>query len=42
VASIAETENAYKVLVAKSDGKRLLGRPRLGGKNNIKSDFKEL
>jgi hypothetical protein len=39
---MGENKNAYKISVAKSEEKRLLARPRLGGNDSIKSDFKEL
>jgi hypothetical protein len=34
--------NAYKVLVGKPEGKRLLGRPRLRWKDNNKLDIVEI
>jgi hypothetical protein len=37
-----EKRNAYRVLVGKSEGNRLLGRPRLGWEDNIKMDLKEI
>jgi hypothetical protein len=33
---------AYRVLVAKSEGKRLLGRPRHRWEDNIKMDLQEV
>ena len=35
-------EKGYRVLVEKSEGKRLLGRPRSILENNIKLDPKEI
>jgi hypothetical protein len=32
----------YKVLVGKSEGKRLLGRPRRRWEDNIRTDFQEV
>jgi hypothetical protein len=34
--------NAYRILVGKPEGKRLLGRPRYKGEKKIKMDFKEI
>jgi hypothetical protein len=34
--------NAYNILVAKPEGKRQLGRPRHGWKNNIRIDLTEV
>jgi len=42
VAHIREMKNAYKILVGKSEGKRLLGRPRLRWKDNIRMDLREI
>lgn len=38
---MGETRNAYKILVGKYEKKRLLGKPRLIRKQNIKMDLKE-
>jgi hypothetical protein len=42
VACIAVRRGAYRVLVWRSDGKRPLGRPWCGRKDNIKMDFQEV
>jgi hypothetical protein len=34
--------NAYKVLVGKPEGKRLFGRNRRGGEDNMKMDLREI
>jgi hypothetical protein len=34
-------ENAYRILMGKPEGKRLLGRPRRRWKDNKKMDFRE-
>jgi hypothetical protein len=34
--------NAYRILVGKPEGKRPLGRPRHGWKNDMKIDLKEI
>jgi hypothetical protein len=34
--------NAYNILVGKPEGKRLLRRFQLRGKNNIRMDFREI
>jgi hypothetical protein len=34
--------NVYKVVVSKSEGKRLLGRPRRRYEDNIKVDLKDM
>ena len=34
--------NAYRVLVGKPEGKRLLGRPRRRWEDNIKMDLREV
>jgi hypothetical protein len=39
VACTEERKGAYRVLVGKPNGKRLLGRPRLKYKYNIKMEF---
>jgi hypothetical protein len=42
VAHGGEKRNAYRVLVGRSKGKKLLGRPRFGWEDNIKIYVKEL
>jgi hypothetical protein len=42
VARMGETSNAYRILVAKPEGKRPLGRPRRRWVDNIKIDIKEI
>jgi hypothetical protein len=37
-----EKRNAYRILVEKPEGKRLLGRPRCRREDNIKTDLREL
>jgi hypothetical protein len=37
---MGEKRNAYRILVRKPEGKRLLGRQRRRRVNNIKIDFK--
>jgi hypothetical protein len=39
---MGEKRNAYRILVGKPQGKRLLGRPRRRGVDNIKMDFREI
>ncbi|PNF14903.1 hypothetical protein B7P43_G04321 [Cryptotermes secundus] len=39
---MGETRNAYRILVGKSEGKRLLGRPRRRWVYNIKIDLREI
>jgi hypothetical protein len=39
---MGEKRNAYRILVAKQEGKRRLGRPRRRWANNIKMDLREL
>ncbi|KAJ4441665.1 hypothetical protein ANN_11523 [Periplaneta americana] len=39
---MGESRNAYRVLVGRPEGKRLLGRPRRRWKNNIKMDLREV
>jgi hypothetical protein len=34
--------NAYRILVGKPKGKRLLGKPRRRGKDNISVDLREI
>jgi hypothetical protein len=42
VARMGEKRNAYKILVGKPEGKRLLGRPTRRGVDNIKMDLREI
>jgi hypothetical protein len=42
VARIVAKRNAYRLLVGKPEGKRLLGRPRLKWVDNIKMDVEEV
>jgi hypothetical protein len=42
VARIRAKRNAYKILVGKPEGKRLLGRPRRRWEDNIKMDLREI
>ena len=37
-----EKKNAYRILVGKSEGKRLLGRPRYRLVDNVKMDLREI
>jgi hypothetical protein len=39
---MGERRDAYRVLVGKPEGKRLLGRPRLRWEDNIKLDLQEV
>jgi len=39
---MGEERGAYRVLVGKPDGKRLLGRPRCGWVDNIRTDLQEV
>jgi hypothetical protein len=39
---MGEKKNAYRILVGKPEGKRLLGRPRLRWVDNIKIDLREI
>ncbi|KAJ4445002.1 hypothetical protein ANN_06801 [Periplaneta americana] len=42
VARMGESRNAYRVLVARPEGKRPLGRPRRRWEDNIKMDLREV
>jgi hypothetical protein len=42
VARMGVTRNAYRILVGKPEGKRLLGRPRCRWVDNIKMDLTEI
>jgi hypothetical protein len=42
VARMGEKMNAYRLLVGKQEGKRLLGRPRCRWVDNIRMDLSEL
>jgi hypothetical protein len=42
VARKGETRNAYRILVAKPEGKKPLGRPRRRWVDNIKRDLREV
>ncbi|KAJ4438918.1 hypothetical protein ANN_14872 [Periplaneta americana] len=42
VARMGESRNAYRVLVGRPEGKRLLGRPRRMWADNIKMDLREV
>ncbi|KAJ4425795.1 hypothetical protein ANN_27420 [Periplaneta americana] len=42
VARMGESRNAYRVLVGRPEGKRLLGRPRRRWEDNIKMDWREV
>jgi hypothetical protein len=37
-----DMRNAYKILVGKPEGKRLLGRPRCRREDNIKMDLRKI
>jgi hypothetical protein len=39
---VEEEENAYRILVGKSDGKRPLGRPRRRWVDNVKMDLRDI
>jgi hypothetical protein len=39
---MVEKRNAYRILVGKPDGKRLLGRPRCKWVDNIKMDLRKI
>ena len=41
VAGLGERRGAYRILVGKPEGKRLLGRLRRGWEYNITMEFKE-
>jgi len=42
VACMGERRNAYRILVGKPEGKRLLGRPKRRWEDNIKLDLQEV
>jgi hypothetical protein len=42
VARMGEMRNAYKILVAKPEGKRPLGRPRRRGEDNSRTNLREI
>jgi hypothetical protein len=42
VAHVWEKRNAYRVMMCRSEGKKLLGRTRFGWEDNIKTYLKEL
>ena len=42
VARMKQSRNAYRVLVGKPEGKRLLERPRCRWEDNIKMDLREV
>jgi hypothetical protein len=42
LARMGETRNAYRVLIGKPEGKRLLGRPRRRWVDNITMDLREI
>jgi hypothetical protein len=42
VACMGEMRNAYKILVRKPEGKRLLGRPRCRWEDNLRMDLREI
>jgi hypothetical protein len=39
---MGERRGAYRALVGKPEGRRLLGRPRRGWEDNIKIDLREV
>jgi hypothetical protein len=39
---MGEKGNAYRILVGKPDGERLLGRPRHRWQDNIKTNLREI
>ena len=42
VARMVQFRNAYRILMAKLEGKRSLGRPRYRWRDNIKMDFRKV
>jgi len=42
VAHKGETRGVYRVLVPKSEGKKIIGRPRCRWEDNIRMDFQEV
>jgi hypothetical protein len=42
VARMGERRGAYRALVGKPEGRRILGRPRRRWENNIKMDLREV
>ena len=40
--AMGDKRNAYRVLVRKTEGRRLFGRPRRRWENNIRADFQEV
>jgi hypothetical protein len=42
VARMGEKRNAYRILVGKPEGKRLLGRPRRRWEDNIQMDLRQI
>jgi hypothetical protein len=42
IALMGEKRNAYRILVAKPEGKKSLGRPRCRWLDNIKMDLREI
>jgi hypothetical protein len=42
VARMGEKRNAYRILVGKPEGKRLLGKPRLRWVDNTEMDLREI
>jgi hypothetical protein len=41
-ARTGEKRNAYRILMEKPEGKRLLGRRRCGRENNMKMDLRDI
>jgi hypothetical protein len=37
-----ELKNTYKILIGKPEGKRPLGKPKLGLEDNIRMDLREI